>query len=918
MIKRVPLAFFFLLTIAISGCASYQANEIDAAKRVEQKPEKDVIKQPTISKRAMVTMDPMTKIPAKVIGIDAFPSTLKEGAVALTEDKADLAFKTFLGENKRFFGVDTDNLKLISAKKLHGKWYVKYQQYYKGIPVYRATVGLTTTEQGKVLTYGSNYYPKIDVSIKPKIGLEEAVTVAKGSYREEKARELTAKEILKLIYAEKKPDGVVHHLAWKFLLSGDRPNPDLDKYFIIDALTGKILLSYNARFPGSRVSGTVEGEIHPGNPAAPPVSTESFEDEYVNVRYAGRTTTDAAGRYRIDVPWWVGIFGSVRSTFRLEGPYVRVQDSDGSDFGFSQKCRVNASCNHTWTDTDRDHINVFYHMNLLHDWYEERLGYSWINAWDNTTQFKAEVNHPFANAYAGSPMLFGTDPFARSSDVIYHECTHNVLYQLYGDYIGWPASMSEGYAMDEGFADYFACAVTEDPAHGEGYGGTRNLNNTTQYAGKRLYNTEGHQGGQIIGGAAWDLRNIMITELGAARGSRQADRLVFNAHQLLTTLPRDYYFSDPQESNLLLAFYLADDDNNNLNDGIPHFVEIHRAFSNHSLLQGVLNERDSYDFSSNVVGELTGGDVYFSGGKFWANNYGQRGVKDLCDIGQMPLDQVAVPNTGFSRFGVPAVVGHTHVSLAQQGEEGNYIALRVTWMSADNSQLSLEYFYLTRKITLYDKDSYDFSMQIRGELTGGDLYLTQSKFWANNFGQRGVKDLGNLGVIPLDQIPIPASGYTRFGVPAVVGHTYVSLAQQGEEGNYVIFRIQNVNVDSVTIVYLYRKANRIILYDKDSYDFSELVRGSVSGGDFYLTGLEFFANNFGQRGIKDLGDIGQVSLDQVAIPANGYTRYGVPVAIGHTYVSLAQQGEEGNSIVFRVHGVDGTSATLDFLYRPGT
>jgi predicted phosphodiesterase len=103
----------------------------------------------------------------------------------------------------------------------------------------------------------------------------------------------------------------------------------------------------------------------------------------------------------------------------------------------------------------------------------------------------------------------------------------------------------------------------------------------------------------------------------------------------------------------------------------------------------------------------------------------------------------------------------------------------------------------------------------------------------------------------------------------------------------------------------YQPQNRITLNDGNSYDFSEGTSGMHTGGDFYLSGLKFLANNVGQRGTKDLGDIGTIPLDQVDIPKSGYTRRGVSAAVGHTYVSLAQEGEEGGYIVFRLHIIRG-------------
>jgi hypothetical protein len=87
-----------------------------------------------------------------------------------------------------------------------------------------------------------------------------------------------------------------------------------------------------------------------------------------------------------------------------------------------------------------------------------------------------------------------------------------------------------------------------------------------------------------------------------------------------------------------------------------------------------------------------------------------------------------------------------------------------------------------------------------------------------------------------------------------------------------------------------------------------------SGGDFYLSGLRFIANNIGQRGLQSLGDIGSVPLATVTIPAGGYSIFGADAVLWHTYVSLAQSGEEGNHIVFRVQEIVGDSVLIDYLY----
>jgi len=160
-------------------------------------------------------------------------------------------------------------------------------------------------------------------------------------------------------------------------------------------------------------------------------------------------------------------------------------------------------------------------------------------------------------------------------------------------------------------------------------------------------------------------------------------------------MPPSYYFSDPQESNLLTSLYIADDDNNNLVDGTPFSHAIRQAFARHNLLQATLLDDDSYDVSANSLGKVTGGDFYFHAGSFWANNLRQRGVVDLGNIGDVALASVTIPATGYTRFGVPVVANHTYVSLAHEGEENNYVAFRVTSVSNASNQATIRYAYRT-------------------------------------------------------------------------------------------------------------------------------------------------------------------------------------------------------------------------------
>lgn len=647
--------------------------------------------------KANIAVDKRTAIPSKITGLKYIPKQMAEIGAPITDKKVDVLAKSFLDENKEILRVDSANLKLISKIMRKGRWYVKYQQTYKGIPIIDATVGMSSSEKGEILSYDASYHPDVSVNTDEVVSKDQAISIAKSSYKKEIAGALKIRSIEKVIWVKNGRGELTYYLAWRVDVVADRDRVENDKIFIIDGKSGKTLQQTPSRFYGAKAVGTLNLTVYPVNPTAPPMATVHAPYAKTDANgflWSGSSNTNVDGQWNINASsWWTLFSKQYSATFQLNGPYAHVTDTAGNEYVETSNCTVDVNCNHTWTAADPDHLNVFYHINVLHDWYKSHIGYSWVNAWDNSTRFNAEVNGNFNNAYAGDPMSFGNDNYARSSDVIYHECTHNVLYKLYGDWVGYPNVNDESYAFDEGFADFFASAITEDPNHGEGYGGTRTLDNNNQYSTKATYNTEGHTGGTIIAGAAWDLRESLQNSLGDVQGADVADNLIFDALLKMSTLPRDYYFSDPQESNFLSSLYFADDNNNNLMDGVPHFFAIQNAFYQHNLLQAELHNQDSYDVSINSLGNVVGGDFYFYDEALWSNNVGQRGVKDLGNIGNVALDQVNIPSSGYTRQRVNVVLNHTYVSLAQAGEEGGYIVFRVMAFDAANDKVVIQYLY---------------------------------------------------------------------------------------------------------------------------------------------------------------------------------------------------------------------------------
>ena len=277
---------------------------------------------------------------------------------------------------------------------------------------------------------------------------------------------------------------------------------------------------------------------------------------------------------------------------------------------------------------------------------------------------------------------------------------------------------------------------------------------------------------------------------------------------------------------------------------------------------------------------------------------------------------VEPPLTGYTRFGVPVVAANCYASLTHNDERG-YVVFRVERAATSGVDLSYVIVGATNKgVTLSATDSakrgYDFSAGTYQGLSGGDFYFTSGQFFANNLGQRGVVGVGACSSVT--EVTVPTSGYTRFGVAATAGQCYVSLTHN-DERDHVVFRVDSVDASTAILTYrvVFSGLGGATLSATDSakrgYDFSARTYQGLSGGDFYFTSGQFFANNLGQRGVVAIGAC--TSPAGITPPTSGYTRFGVTATAGQCYAALTHN-DERNHIVFRVDAVDTSNASLTY------
>jgi len=558
---------------------------------------------------AQVLWDTRSDLPARVEGSDIRIAT------SLDASTASDAFLRYLDAEAGFFGIPVDQLALMSTLTRDDRIYLKYQFTFEGLPIEGQELGAVLETDGDLIRYASNILSDLSLSSAARVSEEEARQLASAALLMRGLRPASEARSVERVFlpdmpAQSDDPRGSYRLIYRVETRVEGPESSPFKTILIDASTGE-LISVEDTNPWT-ITGTIRGEIVPLAATDPPVLRDLDNVFVLGIRagvFPGISTTLATdGDYTL--PTSSGTWTLVSS---LDGPFASVDSIANAKVSETTTATDGATANWTWRTTNGDdlaQINVFYHLNLIHDdLYKAVLNYNWKNAWQSgSSQFQAETGHSFNNAYAGDPMTFGTT-FALRADVIYHEASHNVIYSLFNGWVGHgkpQGAFHEAYAFDEGFADFFSAEML-DRSQTNG----RNLDNTLSYADRYTPSTgvglEGHQGGQIIGGVAWDLRELLRARFGDDFGIRLNTALIFKALHEMAASPGPYRFSLPTKSNFLESILRADDNDKDTDNGTPRDREIFQAFRNHRALPVDLFIRDHAsdqgDVPSNSNGE---------------------------------------------------------------------------------------------------------------------------------------------------------------------------------------------------------------------------------------------------------------------------------------------------------------------------
>lgn len=513
------------------------------------------------------------------------------------------------------FNIPVGELVVSSTPSSKKNDYVNFRQYYNGLEVInsRAVVKLN---EGRVIMFGADVYHDIEVSITPSFGEASAATFAEADMTNMINSTVVSPEMVVMAI----PAGMKmeYHLAYKVVVNTSNVNNVPANYeTYVDAHNGEILYRTNlvkhiSSCPkckkddkdGKKVltMGMVDIGAHfsaEGTPINPYEGVGQMNMGYLNMTINGQdVTADAEGNISTSID------GPSTASMSLSGSWSTVY-TDG----------VTPSWSLTLMDGDQDidltgeaenrEFSAYQNVNVVHDhmktWLPDFTGLDW----SMTTNVNVEGE---CNAfYDGSSVNFfdiggGCNPTSLIADVVYHEYGHGINGWWYADQ---GANFNNG-AMGEGYSDFWAISITDNPHLGQGF-------YTTNEDGIRRYDIDPkvypqdlvgqvHADGEIIMGAWYD------THLLAGSDWDWTTQLFVDAYAGLQATEFNGNEGVAYRDVLLDALQEDDDDGDLLN-GTPNGIAIVEGFAIHGITLLASANLDHSDLTETLADEVIEIDV---------------------------------------------------------------------------------------------------------------------------------------------------------------------------------------------------------------------------------------------------------------------------------------------------------------------
>ena len=538
-----------------------------------------------------VVSEPVSGNPAFIYG-----SSFSAGFAPRDNFQFEAAARKVVDENPEFFGFESSGLVLDQIKHLNlsligssDKVVVLFRQEVEGVPVMDGNVSiLFDRATGRVLSLDSTgVQVSEELNIFPVSSLQQALAAAAPAFEaaigvpyarvDDYSMAIVGPSVF---FGFKSPlTDLGPTLAYVLDLSapGMLSNEDVPAVGRVIVSAAGDLSIFKAYPTAHAADGNVKGNVNTGDQPNTPTNQEQPNLSGMFVRQNGAggavlATTDGSGNYNTG--------GATNNLFfELRGPWVNVNNSAGADSSFTIAGATGSGndilFNPTKTQFPSAEVAGFYWVNVFHDWI---VG---VDAGDTTMNAALPTlvnrNDLTCNAYYSGGTInlqiaAGNCANTAYGDVILHEEGHwaNALYN--GGVTG---------AFHEGNADVFDYYITDDTCLRH-FIGTGCLRSALQTSIKKCPNDgdetcnggASHTEGQALASALWAVRAHLNTTLGNAAGDAVANALFSGWMNV---------YSDSGILNVIQDHWLAlDDDNGDLSDLTPHFIDITAGFSDYN------------------------------------------------------------------------------------------------------------------------------------------------------------------------------------------------------------------------------------------------------------------------------------------------------------------------------------------------
>jgi Zn-dependent metalloprotease len=347
---------------------------------------------------------------------------------------------------------------LVQSRTLisKGTHHVEFVHQVNGVPVEGEEVRVHVADSGEVVALTGTYHPAAVVTEAATVNAPAAIRIAQQSLGVTALREAAT---VRTVYVPLNGQLTLAHVA---SLPAEKPLGDFE---VMVSTTGKVLGGENLL-----CSATGEGKVYIHSPVTGDPQTVTLKN--------------------------------LDNSQGLNGKYATIINAQ-------QAAAVSADRKYNYApdDTHFDEVMMYFHLDRVHDYFNF-LGYH-----DRDKPIKASVHYgkDYDNAFF-SPMsdslAFGDgkrlNDLAKEDNVAYHEYTHAVsqtIVKLRGE---------EGGAMNEGYSDYFAGSMNNEPKIGVwavkkmNRPFMRNMDNKKHYP--EDIGHEVHKDGEIWGAVCWDVR----------------------------------------------------------------------------------------------------------------------------------------------------------------------------------------------------------------------------------------------------------------------------------------------------------------------------------------------------------------------------------------------------------------------------